>query len=52
MAAPTNAARAKKVLANLEPSTHGPSLTSIYAGPTSAIAGKTDASGAARDFAV
>ena len=25
MAAPTNAARVKKVLANLEPSTHGPS---------------------------
>jgi hypothetical protein len=24
MAAPTNAARVKKVLANLEPSTHGP----------------------------
>ena len=26
MAAPTNAARVKKVLANLEPSTHGPSV--------------------------
>ena len=28
MAAPTNAASVKKVLANPEPSTHGPSLTS------------------------
>jgi hypothetical protein len=29
MAAPTNAARAKKVLANLEPSAHGPSRRSL-----------------------
>ena len=28
MAAPTNAAHVKKVLANSEPSTHGPSRTS------------------------
>jgi hypothetical protein len=32
MAAPTNAAGVKKVLANLEPSTHGPSQR--FAGPT------------------
>jgi hypothetical protein len=30
MAAPTNAARVKKALANSEPSTHGPTRTSRY----------------------
>jgi len=34
MAAPTNAALVKKVLANSEPSTHGPSRQAAFFGPT------------------
>ena len=36
MAAPTNAADVKKVLANPEPSTHGPKLTSTVVAATAA----------------
>jgi hypothetical protein len=39
MAAPTNAALVKKVLANSEPSTHGPSATSLDVGGLIAIGG-------------
>src|SRR6202011_1587652 len=42
MAAPTNAALVKKVLANSEPSTHGPKLTSGWRRPMSAFRGKAD----------
>ena len=42
MAAPTNAALVKKVLANSEPSTHGPKQTSRRRGGMSAIGGKAD----------
>ena len=37
MAAPTKAANVKKVLANSEPSTHGPKPTSLVASHTSAF---------------
>ena len=42
MAAPTNAALVKKVLANSEPSTHGPSATSPDVDCLVAIGGKAD----------
>ena len=42
MAAPTNAAFVKKVLANSEPSTHGPKQTSRSRGRMSAFGGKAD----------
>jgi hypothetical protein len=45
MAAPTNAALVKKVLANSEPSTHGPSRKSRNVRPESEMRGKTDISG-------
>jgi len=44
MAAPTNAALVKKVLANSEPSTHGPKRTSYYRAGMSASGGKADIS--------
>jgi hypothetical protein len=42
MAAPTNAAFVKKVLANSEPSTHGPKPTFCDCGLESAFGGKAD----------
>jgi hypothetical protein len=42
MAAPTNAANVKKVLANSEPSTHGPSRKCSRSAPTSAYEGKAE----------
>ena len=42
MAAPTNAANVKKVLANLEPSTHGTKRTLRVALHMSAFGGKAD----------
>ena len=42
MAAPTNAALVKKVLANSEPSTHGPKRTSKTRSRMSAFGGKAD----------
>jgi hypothetical protein len=42
MAAPTNAAFVKKVLANSEPSTHGPKRTFPDCSPVSAFGGKAD----------
>jgi hypothetical protein len=42
MAAPTNAALVKKVLANSEPSTHGPKQTSKTRSRMSAFGGKAD----------
>ena len=42
MAAPTNAARVKKALANSEPSTHGPSATSLDVRSSVANGGKAD----------
>ena len=42
MAAPTNAAFVKKVLANSEPSTHGPKRTFRLRRGMSAIGGKAD----------
>jgi hypothetical protein len=42
MAAPTKAANVKKVLANSEPSTHGPKRTSLVALHMSAFGGKAD----------
>ena len=42
MAAPTNAAFVKKVLANSEPSTHGPNQTFCDCGLESAFGGKAD----------
>jgi hypothetical protein len=42
MAAPTNAALVKKVLANSEPSTHGPKRTCKKRESTSAFKGKAD----------
>jgi hypothetical protein len=42
MAAPTNAANVKKVLANSEPSTHGTKRTSLAALHMSAFGGKAD----------
>jgi hypothetical protein len=42
MAAPTNAAYVKKVLANWEPSTHGTKRTFPFAPHMSAIGGKAD----------
>ena len=42
MAAPTNAAFVKKVLANSEPSTHGPKRTSNRRSAMSAFGGKAD----------
>jgi hypothetical protein len=42
MAAPTNAAFVKKVLANSEPSTHGPKRTFRGGGLESAFGGKAD----------
>jgi hypothetical protein len=42
MAAPTNAANVKKVLANSEPSTHGTKRTSASAPHMSAFGGKAD----------
>jgi len=42
MAAPTNAAGVKKVLANLEPSTHGPTRTCRIGLNMSAVGGGTD----------
>ena len=42
MAAPTNAALVKKVLANSEPSTHGPKRTSRPRRGMSAFGGKAD----------
>ncbi len=42
MAAPTNAALVKKVLANSEPSTHGPKLTFRSQASMSACWGKAD----------
>jgi hypothetical protein len=42
MAAPTNAAFVKKVLANSEPSTHGPKRTRRSAERMSAFGGKAD----------
>ena len=42
MAAPTNAAFVKKVLANSEPSTHGSYRTSDYRAGMSASGGKAD----------
>ena len=43
MAAPTNAALVKKVLANSEPSTHGPKRTRRLSDFVSAFGGKADA---------
>jgi hypothetical protein len=43
MAAPTNAALVKKVLANSEPSTHGPKRTRRSASAAAAFGGKADA---------
>ena len=42
MAAPTNTALVKKALANSEPSTHGPSATSLDVRGLVAIGGKAD----------
>jgi len=42
MAAPTNDCNVKKVLANPEPSTHGPKRTSLGAPHMSAFGGKAD----------
>jgi hypothetical protein len=42
MAAPTNAAYAKKTLANPEPSTHGPKRSRRNVIPASAFGGKAD----------
>ena len=42
MAAPTNAAFVKKVLANSEPSTHGPKRTHLSAIVAAAFGGKAD----------
>jgi hypothetical protein len=42
MAAPTNAANVKKVLANPEPSTHGTKRTFVFASHMSAFGGKAD----------
>ena len=42
MAAPTNAANVKKVLANSEPSTHGTKRTCLVALHMSAFGGKAD----------
>ena len=42
MAAPTNAAFVKKVLANSEPSTHGPKRTRWSATVAAAFGGKAD----------
>jgi hypothetical protein len=42
MAAPTNTALVKKVLANSEPSTHGPFATSLDVRCLLAIGGKAD----------
>ena len=42
MAAPTNAARVKKVLANTEPSTHGPKRPYQQVAGTVAIGGRAD----------
>ena len=42
MAAPTNAAFVKKVLANSEPSTHGPKRTRRSATAAAAFGGKAD----------
>ena len=42
MAAPTNAAYVKKVLANSEPSTHGTNRTSGHVRFSVAIGGKAD----------
>jgi hypothetical protein len=42
MAAPTKAANVKKVLANSEPSTHGPKQSRAVAPHMSAFEGKTD----------
>jgi hypothetical protein len=42
MAAPTNAAFVKKVLANSEPSTHGPKQTCQSRSAMSAFGGKAD----------
>jgi hypothetical protein len=42
MAAPTNAANVKKVLANSEPSTHGTKQTCCSSGGMSAFGGKAD----------
>ena len=44
MAAPTNAANVKKVLANSEPSTHGTSETSTDVRYLAAFGGKADIS--------
>ena len=43
MAAPTNTALVKKVLANSEPSTHGPKPTCENCRSMSAVEGKADA---------
>jgi len=42
MAAPTNDCNVKKVLANPEPSTHGPKRTSLVTPHMSAFGGKAD----------
>ena len=42
MAAPTNAALVKKVLANSEPSTHGPERHLLRDSNTSEVGGKAD----------
>ena len=48
MAAPTNAAFVKKVLANSEPSTHGPKRTFRLRRGMSAIGGKADIANSSR----
>jgi hypothetical protein len=52
MAAPTNAADAKKTLANQEPSTHGPTRTSGDVRSTSAKGCKADLLCSSRAFPV
>ena len=42
MAAPTNAAKRKKALANTEPSTHGTSRQLLRRGAMSGVGGETD----------